>query len=198
MPSISRGSDETPRETARKLDRDSPHADDRGDLSRQGAVGPGGVIPRRADFVHGAPHCGELGTDAVHPVSPAVAQRCPFCVESSADLVLKASVLLVQPHEVALGLGLDLRHPPPVRLDGLACGLCLGGLDVDHPLSINLVDLADLVIALGLADLDRPTMAFLGALHVIFVPGGDPLAFLGIAGFGLRAAVGGQPVGIGQ
>ena len=44
-----------------KLDRDRAHADDRGDQPGQGAVGPGGVIPGRADLVDGPLHRGELG-----------------------------------------------------------------------------------------------------------------------------------------
>ena len=41
-------------------------------------------------------------------------------------------------------------------------------------------------------------MVLLGALHVLFVPRGQPLAFLGVAGVGLRTTVGVQAVGVGE
>ncbi len=120
MPSISRGSVETPRETARSSTATVPMRMTGGTCRGKGRSGQEGSS-------HGGPISStERRTAASSELTRCIPSRqrspsaCPFCVEASADLVLEASVLLVELHEVALGLGLDLRHPPPVRLDGRA------------------------------------------------------------------------------
>ena len=82
--------------------------------------------------------------------------------------------------EVPLGLGRELGHLPVVGLDGLAHLAGLGRLDLDDLPGVDLVDLAEPLVADRLAGGDRPGVVLLGALQVLLVAGGQALAFLGI------------------
>ena len=132
------------------------------------------------------------------PSRQRLGQRVPLRLVTGADLLLEGLVLLFELGEVPLGLGRDLGHLAVVGLDGLAHLAGLVRLDLDHPLGVDLVDLAEPLVADRLAGGDGAGVVLLGPLQVLLVPRGQPLAFLGELGVGLRPAVGIQAIGVGQ
>ena len=83
-------------------------------------------------------------------------------------------------------------------VDGLAHVALLRRLDLDHPLGIDLVDLAQLLVALGLGGGERLAIVLLGAFQLVVAAGGDALALLFESGIDQAAAVRGQGIGVGQ
>ena len=71
-------------------------------------------------------------------------------------------------------------------VDGVAQVALLGRLDLDHPLGIDLVDLAQPLVALGLGGGERLAIAFLGPFQLFVAAAAMLLACLFEAGVDQR------------
>ena len=79
-----------------------------------------------------------------------------------------------------------------MRVDGVAHVALLGRLNLDHPLGVDLVDLAQPFVALGLGGGERLAIVLLDAFQLFVAAGGDSLAFFLELGVDQAAAVGGR------
>ena len=108
--------------------------------------------PRRAERVDGLlPTAVELGGDLGHAFVPAARPAHSTSSRGGPDLLLECLYFSSSLAEVALGLGRELGHLSVVGLDRLAHLAGLVGLDLDHPLGVDLVDLAEPLVADRLA-----------------------------------------------
>ncbi len=73
-----------------------------------------------------------------------------------------------------------------------------GGLDLDHLVGVDLVDLAEVLVAAGFGGGEGLAIGVLGALQVFFAAGGDLLALFLEFGRDLDAAIGGECVSVSQ
>ena len=83
-------------------------------------------------------------------------------------------------------------------VDGVAELALLCRLDLDDAEGVDLVDLAEALVALGLAGADRPRVVDVGLLEVLVALRGVTVLRPRGAGIDLPAAIGGEIVGVGQ
>ena len=197
-PSIKRASAGIPCGSAASSSGTVPKRTTGGTTRGKGRSAQGRVVPGRAVAVDLTVDRVELGGRGLHPFAPAVGHLAP------GDLVLVANCSLSDLYfSSSLGTLVSTWRRSSastaiVLIDARSHVALLGRLDFDHPLGVDLVDLAQLLVALGLGGGKCLAIVFLDALQLVVAASGDFLAFLLEGGIDQAATVCGQRIGVGQ